>query len=326
MFSNWCESIAKNSLEYDLSSDKIKLTNQLKVDASTGLGIMVKCSVGVNGMPSDQRTETRLNGSSRNVGNNSASDAFRPTRRLVSDKVLLELRSRLKTVRRCSHGVEIGQSCSRDCKNNQARMSALRKYSDTSGYPANINSNSLRGSGSGTDFGVMSGPATDGSPVEKGSACCYSTKKSKSPPEKIILQMKERNSRLKSVHRKKVDPVQLQPDRPPYARRFMLAQRGNITPAPNPSLGEDRTPGFVVNSERREQPQFVLPPLPLGLRPPSPEPRSSLLNAPKKPRFPSPCSSSNTFDLSSLTQMLKPAEMANHEQKRPVCRELKFKD
>ncbi|PIO76187.1 hypothetical protein TELCIR_01755 [Teladorsagia circumcincta] len=70
----------------------------------------------------------------------------------------------------------------------------------------------------------------------------------------------------------------------------------------------ERTPGLDADGHPDQVSRFVLPPLPLGLRPPSPEPRSLLLNAPKKRRFRTSSSDSNMFDFSCLNRLLSSYE------------------
>ncbi|RCN39812.1 hypothetical protein ANCCAN_14246 [Ancylostoma caninum] len=145
-------------------------------------------------------------------------------------------------------------------------------------------------------------------------------------PTKTVLQLQNRASRTNSIDiSSKVDLNEnhLSSERPAYARRFMQNRSETVAPLlTRPSIDDGLTPLFNMNEKLKEPAHFVLPPLPLGLRPPSPEPRNLLLNAPKKRRV----SSSNAFDLSCLSRMLRPYQSKSHSQKRPVCRVLRFGD
>ncbi|KAJ1365344.1 hypothetical protein KIN20_025616 [Parelaphostrongylus tenuis] len=240
-------------------------------------------------------------------------------------KVLLELRPRPTKGCRCKH--ESGLPCRLDCTKNQQRdcPPAPQMHADVVASPQSIQYNGPR---SGTGYNMTSNDAASGFPTGNGICSCRPPKKSKAPPPKILLELWDRDSRPKNNQQTSADLSQYEHDRPAYARRFMQGRRESETSVLSPPLDDNRTtPTFDANPDVREQPQFVLPPLPLGLRPPSPEPRNVLLNAPKKPRFSSPRFTGGAFDMSSLTDMLEPWEMTNNpELSRPVCRQLKFTD
>ncbi|WKY17312.1 hypothetical protein Q1695_001706 [Nippostrongylus brasiliensis] len=204
----------------------------------------------------------------------------------------------------------------------------------------------------------------DGAPPKFENASVAPLKRSSAQPTKTVLQLCERSARrislngcldsngttgnrcheLQHLHPHQYnqqhqeqqqqqwqrEQQKQQYDRPAYAKRFMSAQintcLSNIPLLVHP-VDDGRTPRFPVDGRTDASTQFVLPALPLGLRPPSPEPRSLLLNAPKKRRFPSPVRGADSFDFSCLNRILNPYETRRRcSPKRPVCRVLRFTD
>ncbi|ETN78755.1 hypothetical protein NECAME_10169, partial [Necator americanus] len=147
-------------------------------------------------------------------------------------------------------------------------------------------------------------------------------------PTKTMLQLLDRSSRPDAMDapiRMEPQEDQLTRERPAYARRFMLNRNETNDPILcRPSIDEGLTPFVPVSEELKELSHFVLPSLPLGLRSLSPEPRSLLLNAPKKRRISPPSCYSSVFDLSCFGRVLKPYKLKNLTQKRSVCRVLRF--
>lgn len=171
-----------------------------------------------------------------------------------------------------------------------------------------------------------------------GNTTCAPPKKPAPRPTKTVLQLCDRSARPSSLTLRdrsacpelaaaappSTAAAGQQQERPAYARRFMTNRPSNCVLPSLPVLtrppDDSVTPSFALDQELEEPHQ-------LGLRPPSPEPRSLLLNAPKKRRFPTLDSSSNAFDFSCLSRMLRPYDPSGHQTaKRPVCRALRFGD
>lgn len=93
---------------------------------------------------------------------------------------------------------------------------------------------------------------------------------------------------------------------------------GRVLPSP-------AVPPTTPDSKVKESHELVLPPLPLGLRPLSPEPRNVLLNAPRKPKRPVPLSNSNAADASPSSNSPKTTPPTGRcSPKRCARRALKF--
>ncbi|KJH44088.1 hypothetical protein DICVIV_09898 [Dictyocaulus viviparus] len=210
----------------------------------------------------DSSNSSRKNSASENV----CSSGCKPPRQFVSNKVVLELRSHLKPPPQYSDS-PLEHLRSNDWKNNSVNLAVPRKCSSgLTEYSSTVDHTSLDGRGSRAVCGVKFGNILESS----------------NPPTKIMLQLCSRASHPSNLSHTSIDSLQHKHDRPAYARRFILARPENDRSVLSPPVRDGYGTGHLVDPNLRKLSQFVLPPLPLGLRPLSPEPRNLLLNAPKK--------------------------------------------
>ncbi|CAJ0609543.1 unnamed protein product [Cylicocyclus nassatus] len=247
---------------------------------------------------------------------NSSSES---NKRFNSNKILLELRPDYK------NGSRMDRASVGNCGTNGRSSYQPRKK----GIPPLLHSYSDEGNGCLSDYENSSRQNINGfvrarpNPMDKQTQ----THGHSHVPSKTMLKFLDRSSRNSSSEvppKENSQEEQIQNERPAYARRFMLNHDSSAPLLCRPSYDEGLTPVFPADDKLKEIPRFVLPPLPLGLRPPSPEPRNLLLNAPKKRRLASPSRSLSAFDFSSLDRLLEPYQPKSRTQKHPVCRVLKY--